>query len=303
MWNIRYIKRADLDADKWNNCIDEAPNGLIYAYTFYLDTMCDNWDALVLNDYEAVMPLPWRKKWGIPYLYQPPFIQRLGLFGNGVIRTFENLFYDLLLQKFKFIHYNVSTLPQIKKVTYVKRKNLIIDLSVDYETIKTKYSKEAVKNVRKAQNRGCQFEANIKVDDVIDNFKMVYGALNNRLNEQHYLKFKTMAEKALKAEKAIVAGIRDANENLIFSAVVLKDHKRLYYILGAPTQLGREKRAPYFFIDHLLKSYAGQHLIFDFEGSDIPNVTYFYQQFTQTIEYYYEVKINRLPLPIRWLKS
>ena len=31
------------------------------------------WDALVLDDYAAVMPLTWRRKYGTRYLYQPAF--------------------------------------------------------------------------------------------------------------------------------------------------------------------------------------------------------------------------------------
>ena len=48
-------------------------NGLIYAYSFYLDTMAKHWDAFILNDYEAVMPLTWNKKYGITYYYTSPF--------------------------------------------------------------------------------------------------------------------------------------------------------------------------------------------------------------------------------------
>ena len=59
---IHYVKRQEVNATKWDRCIDQASNGLIYAYSFYLDTMTDSWDALVLNDYEALMPLPWKKK-------------------------------------------------------------------------------------------------------------------------------------------------------------------------------------------------------------------------------------------------
>ena len=57
---------------KWDNCITNAPNGLIYGYSFYLDHMAKQWDALVLNDYEAVMPLTWNKKYGIN-LFIPAF--------------------------------------------------------------------------------------------------------------------------------------------------------------------------------------------------------------------------------------
>ena len=66
--SIRYLTRREIDTTKWDHCIDTAGNGLIYAYSFYLDHMARNWDALVLNDYEAVMPLTWNSKFGIRYL-------------------------------------------------------------------------------------------------------------------------------------------------------------------------------------------------------------------------------------------
>ena len=79
---IRYVKRKDIDAQKWDECISNSPNGIIYAYVFYLDCMADQWDALVYNDYEAIMPLTWRKKYGVAYLYQPFFTQQSGIFSQ-----------------------------------------------------------------------------------------------------------------------------------------------------------------------------------------------------------------------------
>ena len=68
--NIKYLRHQEVDKSKWDNCIDKADNGLIYAYSFYLDHMAKQWDALVLNDYEAVMPLTWNKKFGFYYLWK-----------------------------------------------------------------------------------------------------------------------------------------------------------------------------------------------------------------------------------------
>ena len=70
---VHYITYQQIDKSKWDNCIDTAANGLVYGYSFYLDAMAKHWDALVLDDYEAVMPLTWNKKYGITYLYQPFF--------------------------------------------------------------------------------------------------------------------------------------------------------------------------------------------------------------------------------------
>ena len=81
--HIHYLRRHEIDTGKWDACMDNAPNGVIYGKSFYLDHMTDHrWDALVLDDYRAIMPLTWKRKWGIAYLYQPPFTQQLGVFSR-----------------------------------------------------------------------------------------------------------------------------------------------------------------------------------------------------------------------------
>src|SRR5215210_9046404 len=90
--SVSYLPNANIDKAKWDKCIDAASNGLIYAYSFYLDSMAKHWDGLVLNDYEMVMPLTWNKKYGFYYLYQPFLCASLGVFGNdlnaGLIESF-----------------------------------------------------------------------------------------------------------------------------------------------------------------------------------------------------------------------
>ncbi|MGZ8544622.1 MAG: hypothetical protein ACXWV0_04965, partial [Flavisolibacter sp.] len=83
-FTIQYLEQSAINRTLWDQCIDKAGNGLVYAYSWYLDRMADHWDALVLNDYEMVMPLPCRRKYGFYYLYQPFLTAQLGLFGNDV---------------------------------------------------------------------------------------------------------------------------------------------------------------------------------------------------------------------------
>jgi hypothetical protein len=91
--SIKYLRQNQIDKKKWDECIKKSENGLIYAYSSYLDAMADNWDAIIVNDYEVVMPLPWRRKYFIKYLYQPPFIQQLGVFYRGTLpeNTYSNI--------------------------------------------------------------------------------------------------------------------------------------------------------------------------------------------------------------------
>ena len=106
---IKHVTHNELDKIKWDNCIDHANNTLIYAYSWFLDVVSPNWEALVYNDYEAVMPLTHKRKFLINYLYQPFFTQQLGVFSR-----FENQaeltrsFLVSIPTKFKYIDVNLN---------------------------------------------------------------------------------------------------------------------------------------------------------------------------------------------------
>ncbi len=99
---ISYLPHDKIDKAKWDHCIDTASNGLIYAYSFYLDTMSKNWDALILDNYSFVMPLTWNKKFGVYYLYQPFFAASLGIFGDNISAEIMKAFLDNIPGKFKY---------------------------------------------------------------------------------------------------------------------------------------------------------------------------------------------------------
>ena len=68
---IRKVSRKKLEVEKYDACIANSIQANVYGYSWYLDVVADNWDVLVLNDYEAVMPIPWRRKFFIKYVYTP----------------------------------------------------------------------------------------------------------------------------------------------------------------------------------------------------------------------------------------
>ena len=77
---IRYLKHTEINKLKWDECIRNSSNEIIYAYSWYLDVVCPEWEALVEDDYVCIMPLPLGKKYGFTYAYPPLFTQQLGLF-------------------------------------------------------------------------------------------------------------------------------------------------------------------------------------------------------------------------------
>src|SRR6185369_13826127 len=138
--SIQYIQRSQLDTVKWDRCIDNASNGLIYGYSFYLDHMAKQWDALVLGDYEAVMPLTWNKKWGIYYLYQPAFTASLGLFGGSITVDLLHRFIRAIPTKFRLIEIELNHGNALSIATsFFLRNNYVLDLQKSYEALSKNY--------------------------------------------------------------------------------------------------------------------------------------------------------------------
>ena len=128
-FNIQYLIHHKIDKQKWDNCINTADNGLIYAYSFYLDAMSKHWDALVLNDYEAVMPVTWNKKYGISYLYQPFLAAQLGVFGKNITEELLSSFINSIPSSFKYIDIclNCKNIQSSLADLTTERSNFILD--------------------------------------------------------------------------------------------------------------------------------------------------------------------------------
>ena len=103
---IQYLLYKDIDLIKYDTCISKSSSLRIYALTWYLNCVTDSWSVLVLNDYEAVMPLPKRKKLGINYIYQAPWVQQLGIFSkNKIDKSTIVEFLEKIPKKFILVDY------------------------------------------------------------------------------------------------------------------------------------------------------------------------------------------------------
>ena len=88
---IRFLKHSEIDPEKWNQAVHNSLFSSIFVEFEMLDllTTPDTWDALVQDDYEAVMPLPYRKKGVLKYVYTPFFMPQMGIFSEREITLDE----------------------------------------------------------------------------------------------------------------------------------------------------------------------------------------------------------------------
>lgn len=300
---LYYKERKEIDDNKWNDCINKAGNGLIYAYSFYLDHTADNWDALVLNDYEAVMPLPWRKKFGIQYLYQPFLTPQLGLIGAAITNDLLEKILESVPGKFSFweINLNKDNVFKIPKFPLSKKLNHFLSLNQPYDKINAGYNQNLKRNIKKAVAAGCIYKEDIPLGVFFD-AAIKQLRHHSNFSDKDATNFKRLAEELLLQKKAKTAGVY-INEVLCAACIFLIDHKLVYYILAVTTVKGKQTGASHFLIDQFIKRNAGKDLLLDFAGSDVPSVALFNEGFGATTYFYSSLRVNKLHPLIRWIKN
>ena len=68
---IKFIEHKNINKQRWDTCINKSTDPSIFAYSWYLDVVCNGWSGLVMNDYEAVFPLASKSKYNVNYIVQP----------------------------------------------------------------------------------------------------------------------------------------------------------------------------------------------------------------------------------------
>ncbi len=300
---IQYLSYYQIDKQKWDACIDTAGNGLVYAYSFYLDTMAKHWDALVLNDYEVVMPLAWNKKYGINYLYQPFITACLGLFGNNITADLVNDFLQAVPHKFKYwdICLNYANRFHLKHFELYDRVNYVLPLNAPYEKLFAGFRIGLKQSIKKAELLNCTIRRNIDVDEVLALAKE-QGKHFSPATKDDYVRFKKLYNHLYSGQKAATYGIYKPSGKLVASCVLFFSHKRAYYILAGNHPYGRTIGASQFLINAFIKDHASQDILLDFEGSDIRSLAFFYSSFGATAEMYAGLKLNKLPKIIQLFK-
>lgn len=301
--NIQYLSRAEINTAKWDQCIDHAGGFPLYAYHFYLDAMCRHWDALVLNDYEAVMPLNWNKKWGIYYLYQPFLTLQTGIIGATIDKETVQAFLISIPDKFRFweINLNKKNVFSIPDFELEKRQNYTLSLQQPYSAIAHQYRQNLERNIKKAKAAGCVYKEGIPVQDILHLAEPQLKQYT-RLLENDLTNFATLIQLLLRQQKAQTVGVY-YNNLLCAACIFLVHQQRVYYILAANHAEGKRIGASHFLLDHFIQRNAGQQLTLDFTGSDIPSIAFFYECFGAQQEAYTSIRMNRLPFWLKWLKQ
>ena len=299
---IKYLERKHIDDQKWDECIRKAFNGNLYGYSWFLDIVADDWNALVENDYERVFPLVFRKKFGFSYIYQPFFTQQLGLYSrtqlsSDIIAEFIQAIPSIFRQA--EINLNTHNNCDEKVFRLIPQVNHELDLINTYDKIRGGYSENLTRNLKKAEKLKLTIHKNMQPDEVIAIFRSNRGKEISHLHELDYQRLKRLVYTCLYKNMADVRGVYDAGNQLLAGGFFIKANRKAVFLFSGLTPEGRDAGAMPFLIDSFINEHAGQHLTFDFDGSNDPNLARFYKSFGSRELKYQRLVLDRLPKLLR----
>ncbi len=298
--SIHIIPSAEIDSTKWNDKIAIEKSGLIYSTTSYLNTLTDFWCGLVVNDYEAIAAVPFRKKGFIHYCYTPNFIQQLGLIGSVNKETAKEMI-DLIKKRFRYgsLQFNFSNNPTWCFETYINKKNFIVELNKPFEEISMGFRKDLKINLEKSKYQLFDYTKSIDCKTAIEIYKSQNGnKIKNMSNRDYEMLIQYCNTNIQKKEACFARAIVNADDEILAIALLLKDEKRLYNIANTVTPKGRALFANHLLISKIIEEFSMQELLFDFEGSMIPGIAAFYSAFGASQEAYFTHHYNNLPFPL-----
>lgn len=303
---IHYLKHKEIDKKKWDECIDRSVNNLIYAYSWYLDIVSPNWNALAENDYESVMPLTARKKYGVDYLYPPYFAQQLGIFSKEKISQDKvNEFLNAIPSHYKFIeiYLNTQNTFEISGFQVKKNVNIELDLNSSYETLHKKFSDDIKRNIKKAEKHRVSMRKNISPSDIIKIFRKNTGKKINNLTDKNYKVLLNLIDSSIKKGYAETWGGFTKENKLCAGIVWLVKNNRAIFLFSATNANAKKSGAMPFLINNFIRENANKKMILDFEGSNLPGLARFYNGFGSKETVYLQIRKNKLPKFIRWIKG
>ncbi len=273
---INYFKHRQIDKNKWDKLISDSQNPSIYGLSWYLDSVCPEWDAFIMNDYEAVMPVPFNKFLGFKYIQHPFFTQQLGVFYK---KNCTEEFLEALNKKFSSYILKLNEKNQIetnvKGMKYELMPNYVLNLNDKYEIIKSRFSSNTSRNLNKALKNNLH----IKDVDVNDIIKLERENTQFPLKAFHYRILSNLLNNAVKHKMYFKTGVYDSQNNLLAAVFFMNAFGRSIYLIPVSSEKGKELRAMFFLVNDLIKNNSEKNLLLDFEGSSIEGVATFYKGF------------------------
>ena len=265
---IQYFRPEEIHREKWDSCVQDA----VLLQSKYLDLLCPHWHALVEDDYQAVIPLPTRQKYGLNYIYPPFFMLPLPWNESFIFAIPQTYFLADIITEKKWQPKSFSKL--------IPHRSFVLDLKLPYETLFKQYAENTKRNLKKTPNFEIRTEE--PADALIELFQAHRGnAKDVGFKAEDYLILKQLSQ-ALWADKHLEIHSLYLDNQFIGGVLWLKQGAYYYFWFSAVDVRYKSTFPLFFLIDHFIKNHSESDFKIDFRGSNQESLARFYRSFGAT---------------------
>lgn len=287
---IRKVAYKDIDFEKYTKCFENSAQRKYSASKEFLDIVTyKQWDLIVSNDYEAVMPVPYEKKYFIKWVNRPRLCQQLGIFSKEDNKELNDTFLDFLLKNFKVKNYSFNATNQFSK-ELKSRKNYYIPTQ-NYDEVFSNYSPKRKRKLRWDEH----FKDNLEIKTFSDlnpaSEEFILKNMKGSTNENETKIYIELLRSFAKDSKMFFQGFF-LSEKLINFLAIYEDEKSLA-LLGTFNDYEYIKlNGASILIDDVIKKHISNKE-FDFEGGEIPQIEEFFRGFRPELERYVNFSFSK----------
>ncbi len=299
---IRYVRHNEIDKVAWDALLLRCPGRMWYARSSVLDRT-GPWDALIDISACAIMPLPYREKWGIRYVHNPYGLQQLGVFAAEPSQQLTDGFFRAIPRHFRYIDIWINPdAPPSSSIPgrSIPQVNQVLRCDTDIAELRANYTKGHRRNLRK--HADLTIGTDLSPGAFIELFERTTGARFGGSPSGSLAHIRALLEDALSEGTGQILSVH-ADGSPIAAACFITWEGRSIFFKSANDPRGQAVQAMFHLTDRWVEQHAGSHTLLDFAGSNTPSVARFNAGFGATATPYIRFRANRLPWPFRYLRT
>lgn len=265
---IKYLRHTEINKQKWDKSISIAYNGNVFAYSWYLDIVSYNWDALVYADYQIIMPLTWQRRLSLSYILQPEFATQLGIFSTTLLTPqIVESFVKSIPEKFVLADINLNVFNTFNDPKLnIKQNDLhALDLITPYQLTFSKYTQDTKDKINEAKIIKMQIMKHLSLKDLM---QLYQNNADKPLGIEQLNVLRRIIPFTISNNIGEIYGTYNNKNQLVAAAYFIKSHNKTTCLLWALSGSREQNGAILFLFDNYINENSEKPFTLNFESSD-----------------------------------
>ena len=303
---IIHIPHNSIDTVRWDKCIEQAINGCIFAYSWYLSHSCQEWSALVNEDYSIVMPLPYSLFLGVKTLQNPAFSPFLGIFSSKPFNQSVILnFISAIPKDFRHLNLilNKLNIDKNDSLSYFNNyeKAFELDIIRSYPILQKNYDSELKNKLINAEKTKVNIVSGIQLIDLLQLHMNNSDLSSLSLTDNKVKQLRNIGLNCLRNSSGELIGAYDNKNTLCATALIVSSHNKAHLVFYAQNKFAIKNNVLEQIIDFFIRKHSEKNITLSVFNNINKHINF--GTFGSTSVKYPELLINRLPIHLKPFKN